>query len=82
MSAISSPATSPAAPRRRRRGGERRSPPAPVHTLGNGASPEAGRRAAAILEVLAGQRTPREVAQALGVSLPYFYLLERKALGG
>jgi hypothetical protein len=42
----------------------------------------AGQRAAAILEVLAGERTPRQAAQALSMSLPYFYLLERKALHG
>jgi len=56
--------------------------PAPLKALGHGASSAANRRAAAILEVLAGERTPRQVAAALGISLPYFYLLERKALNG
>lgn len=56
--------------------------PAPARALGQGASGEANRRAAAILEVLAGERSPRQVAAALGISLPYFYLLERKALTG
>ena len=56
--------------------------PAPLRALGQGASNEANRRAAAILEVLAGERTPGQVATALGLSLPYFYLLERKALNG
>jgi hypothetical protein len=55
---------------------------APARALGQGASGEANRRAAAILEVLAGERSPRQVAAALGISLPYFYLLERKALAG
>jgi hypothetical protein len=45
-------------------------------------SREAKQRAAAILEVLAGARTPLEAAQALGVSLPRYYLLEEKALAG
>jgi hypothetical protein len=45
-------------------------------------SPEASLRAAAILEVLAGQRTATEAAEALGVSLNHYYLLERKALAG
>ena len=56
--------------------------PTPARALGQGASGEANRRAAAILEVLAGQRSPRQVAAALGLALPYFYLLERKALAG
>jgi hypothetical protein len=42
----------------------------------------ASQRAAAILEVLAGERTPRQAAEVLSMSLPYFYLLERKALRG
>jgi hypothetical protein len=50
--------------------------------LGEGASPEARKRAAAILEVLAGARTPTAAAEALGVSLPRYYLLEVQALHG
>jgi hypothetical protein len=46
------------------------------------ASREAKQRAAAILEVLAGARTPTQAAQALGVSLARYYLLEDKALAG
>ena len=42
----------------------------------------ARRQAAAILEVLAGARTPAEAAQALSVSLPRYYLLEVRALQG
>jgi hypothetical protein len=48
--------------------------------LGQQASGEARRLAAAILEVLAGARTPRQAAQALGVSLPRYYQLETRAL--
>jgi hypothetical protein len=45
-------------------------------------SREAKQRAAAILEVLAGVRTPADAAQALGVSLPRYYHLEENALAG
>jgi hypothetical protein len=45
-------------------------------------SRQAKQRAAAILEVLAGVRSPPEAARALGVSLPRYYLLEEKALAG
>jgi hypothetical protein len=38
--------------------------------------------AAAILEVLAGARTPGEAAQALGLSLPRYYQVETRALNG
>ncbi len=43
---------------------------------------EAKRLAAAILEVLAGGRTPTEAAAALGISPPRYYLLEQRALRG
>ena len=46
------------------------------------ASLEAKRRAAAILEVLAGSRRPSEAATALGVTVPRYYLLEERALRG
>jgi hypothetical protein len=52
----------------------------PYRDLGEGASAEAKRRAAAILEVLAGVWTPTQAAQALGVSLPRYYLLESQAV--
>ena len=45
-------------------------------------SRSAKQRAAAILEVLAGTRTPAEAAQALDLSLQRYYLLEEKALVG
>lgn len=54
----------------------------PFHDLGEGASTEAKRLAAAILEVLAGTRTPTEAAQVLGMALPRYYLLELRALHG
>lgn len=51
-----------------------------VREFGEGASVAAKRQAAAILEVLAGTRTPAEAAVALEVSLPRYYLLEMRAL--
>jgi hypothetical protein len=45
-------------------------------------SSQARRQAAAILEVLAGELRPSEAAQALEVSLPRYYQLERRALTG
>ena len=57
-------------------------PRGPATDWGAGASTAAKRLAAAILEVLAGTRTPAEAAQAVGVSLPRYYLLEVRALQG
>lgn len=54
----------------------------PFVNLGEGASPTARRVAAAVLEVLAGARTPTQAAEALGVALPRYYLLEVRALHG
>lgn len=51
-------------------------------TLGKQTTAEANRRAAVILEVLAGVRLPSEAAQALGISVNHYYILERKALEG
>jgi hypothetical protein len=48
----------------------------------DGLSPEARRQAAAILEVLAGVRTPTEVAQQLAVSLTRYSIMEGRALQG
>jgi hypothetical protein len=45
-------------------------------------SRDAQRLAAAILDVLAGGRTPNEAAEALEVSPPRYYLLEQRALAG
>lgn len=46
------------------------------------ASEGARRLGAAILEVLAGARTPLEAAAALGISAPRYYALEYRALLG
>jgi hypothetical protein len=54
----------------------------PPRNLGEGASAAAKKLAAAILEVLAGARTPTEAAQALELSLPRYYVLEDRALQG
>jgi hypothetical protein len=48
--------------------------------LGKDASRDAQRMAAAILEVLAGARTPSQAAEALGVSLPRYFQLETRAM--
>lgn len=45
------------------------------------ATTDARRRAAAVLEVLAGVRTPAQAAEAVGVSLPRYYLIELRAIG-
>jgi hypothetical protein len=50
--------------------------------LGQESSREAKRLAAAILEVLAGERTPTQAAQALAISLPRYYQWEARALRG
>jgi hypothetical protein len=49
-------------------------------TWSHGPSQEARRTAAAILEVLAGMRTPSEAAQVLSVSVPRYYALEQRAV--
>jgi hypothetical protein len=45
-------------------------------------SPEAKRLASAVLEVLAGLRSPPDASAALGTSLQRYYLLETRALQG
>lgn len=49
---------------------------------GDGAGRDAKRLAAVLLDVLAGARTPPQAAEALGVSLPRYYQLEDRGLGG
>jgi hypothetical protein len=44
--------------------------------------PEAKRLCAVILDVLGGGRTPTDGAGLLGVSVPRYYALEARALGG
>jgi len=61
-------------PRRRR--------PRPTSPSGCRGSDGARRAAAAVLEVLAGARTPTEAAEALGVCANRYYQLEAKALRG
>lgn len=56
--------------------------PGTAPTPQGGASEQARRQAAAILEVLAGVRRPSEAAQVLGTSLPRYYQLEQRALAG
>lgn len=48
----------------------------------NGGSREARKLASAIMEVLAGEKTPYEAAEALGISPPRYYALELRALQG
>jgi hypothetical protein len=48
--------------------------------LGREAGPEARRLAAAILEVLAGVRTPGQAAEALGVSQARYFQIETRAM--
>jgi hypothetical protein len=50
--------------------------------LGQDTSRDARRVAAAVLEVLAGARTPTEAAQALAVTVPRYYQVESQALKG
>ena len=50
--------------------------------LGKGRGLQAKQLAAAILEVLAGARTPTEAAIALNLSVPRYYQLETQALRG
>ena len=49
-------------------------------TPSDGPSHQARRTAATLLEVLAGMRTPTEVAQALSVSVSRYYALEQRAV--
>lgn len=60
----------------------RRVKPTGGMALGRESSREARLWAAAILEVLAGARTPAEAATALSVSVPRYYQVENRALQG
>ncbi len=74
---------SPLAPKPEERRDGRRNKRMGYKPLRDGESDgEAKRLAAAILEVLAGGRTPTEAATALGVSPPRYYQLEQRALKG
>lgn len=50
--------------------------------LGKDCSAAAKRLAAAVLEVLAGARTPAQAAEALSLSVPRYYQVETRALQG
>ena len=54
----------------------------PAGTPFPGASAEARRLAAAILEVLAGTQGPAEAARMLGISLARYYQLEQRGMAG
>jgi hypothetical protein len=71
----------PALPREAARPSRRRHTPGGAG-LGKEASREAQLLAAAVLEVLAGARTPSQAAEALGVSLPRYFQLESRAMRG
>lgn len=65
------------------KGGPRKGRKPPTYApLGRGLPTSAQQRAAAILEVLAGEQTAAQAARALGVSPMHYYLLERRALQG
>lgn len=64
-------------PEKRKRGRPRGSGPKI-----KGGSSKARQQAAAILEVMAGQLTPAEAAEALDVSVSRYYVLESRGIGG
>ena len=72
-------ATTPAPAHGQTKPSRRRHTPGGV-TLGKDASREAQKLAAAILEVLAGVRTPSQAAEALGLSLPRYFQVETRAM--
>jgi hypothetical protein len=55
---------------------------APVPNDSGAAELQMRRRAAAVLEVLGGAKSPPEAAEGLGIALPSYYLLEARALQG
>jgi hypothetical protein len=59
-----------------------RKPRAPLGLRLEQSSSSGRRQAAAVLEVLAGVRSPAEAAKALALSLPSYYKLEIRALEG
>jgi hypothetical protein len=70
-------------PATRKDGSGRGQGPAPGGVkLGQDNTRDGRRVAAAVLEVLAGMRTPGEAALALGVSVPRYYQVESRALRG
>ena len=65
-----------------RKGGQRPTRTAKEGPALQGGIQQARRQAAAILEALAGVVRPADAARAIGVSLPRYYVLERRALEG
>jgi len=74
--AVEQSSAATAAPKRSRRAGTRPGPALHANCS------ETKRLAAAILEVLAGVRSPADAAKTLEISLPRYYLLEQRALAG
>jgi len=74
--------TPSAAPPTQAGGAKRRGRIIGALALGRDASRNARLLAAAVLEVLAGERMPAEAAAALGLSLPRYYQVEQQALRG
>src|SRR5262245_30230259 len=72
MSAVQAQALPPGSPRRLTGGA----------ALGRSSSRDAKQVAAAVLAVLAGERTPSQAAEALGLSLLRYYQIEAAALRG
>jgi hypothetical protein len=68
-------------PKEKKERERKRRAPGPRIPLG-GQDAEAMRLCMAILEVLAGMRTPTDAASTLGISPPRYYALESRALGG
>jgi hypothetical protein len=60
----------------------KRAPRGPLRAGPPRGTSDAKRVAAAVLEVLAGARTPTDAATALGTSVPRYYLLEQRAVQG
>ena len=87
MSATSAAASATAAPAAMAKssapsGGPKRPRVARPGPALNANSAETKRLATAILEVLAGVRSPADAAKTLEISLPRYYLLEQRALAG
>ena len=65
-----------------REAGQKKARPGAPRLRADAVSAGARRQAAAILEVLAGVRTPAEVAAQLAISLTRYYIIEGRALQG
>jgi hypothetical protein len=72
------PGAAPKAPAAGKRSRQRHTPGGAA--LGKDAGQQARRLAAAVLDVLAGARTPAQAAEALGVSQPRYFQVEARAV--